>query len=211
MHVTYGIFQIIFTKTFIKEGRRNISLALSKPQTSPPQSLLVNLAMEPEVYRNMTNVGRKTTLPSHIPVSEQAQNQLAPNETMAPQPPSSRDQSIYPIDIDVGVSKHDDDMIGSRSHVEAKRGVETSPNDTMVSSYPNPSLSLPHPSLSLDFRMSVTLNPKISLGSTPFGHRNWISFTGGAWSGPWGSGVVLVCHPNVAQNLLLTSLAWWPR
>lgn len=41
--------------------------------------------------------------------------------------------------------------------------------------------------------MSVTLNPKISVGSTPFGHRNWISFTGGTWSGSWGSGIVLVC------------------
>ncbi|CZR68371.1 uncharacterized protein PAC_18270 [Phialocephala subalpina] len=60
-----------------------------------------------------------------------------------------------------------------------------------ASNYPHPSLSLPHPSLNLDFRMSVTLNPKISVGATPFGHRNWISFTGGTWSGSWGSGIVL--------------------
>lgn len=59
------------------------------------------------------------------------------------------------------------------------------------SNYPHPSLSLPHPTLSLDFRMSVTLNPRISVGPTPLGHRNWISFTGGRWSGSWGSGIVL--------------------
>jgi hypothetical protein len=63
---------------------------------------------------------------------------------------------------------------------------------TPSSSYPHPTLSLPHPSLNLDFRMSVTLNPRISVGPTPFGHRNWISFTGGTWSGAWGSGIVLV-------------------
>lgn len=60
-----------------------------------------------------------------------------------------------------------------------------------ATSYPAPDLSLPHPTLNLDFRMSVTLHPKISVGPTPFGHRNWISFTGGMWSGCWGSGIVL--------------------
>lgn len=53
-------------------------------------------------------------------------------------------------------------------------------------------LSLAPPALKFDFRMSVTLNPKIAVGSGPFGHRNWISFTGGNWTGTWGSGVVLV-------------------
>ncbi|TVY32979.1 UPF0311 protein [Lachnellula occidentalis] len=57
--------------------------------------------------------------------------------------------------------------------------------------YPHPHLYLPHPSLNLEFRMSVTLDPRISLGPTPFGHRNWISFTGGKWSGSWGAGKVL--------------------
>ncbi len=64
-----------------------------------------------------------------------------------------------------------------------------------ISHYPHPDLSLPHPALSLDFRMSVLLNPKIPVGETPFGQRNWISFTGGSWSGSWGSGIVLVCFP----------------
>ncbi|KAL3422264.1 hypothetical protein PVAG01_06420 [Phlyctema vagabunda] len=58
-------------------------------------------------------------------------------------------------------------------------------------SYPHPDISLPHPDLCFDFRMSVTLNPRVSLGPVPFGNRNWISFTGGTWSGSWGSGVVL--------------------
>ncbi|RAL59134.1 hypothetical protein DID88_006690 [Monilinia fructigena] len=33
--------------------------------------------------------------------------------------------------------------------------------NTQTSAYPHPDLSLPHPSLNLDFRMSVSLNPKI--------------------------------------------------
>ncbi|KAF7954618.1 hypothetical protein EAE96_005737 [Botrytis aclada] len=63
--------------------------------------------------------------------------------------------------------------------------------NTNTSSCPHPDLSLPHPNLNLDFRMSVSLNPRISVGQTPFGYRNWISFTGGVWSGSWGSGIVL--------------------
>ncbi|KAM0150736.1 hypothetical protein ACHAPG_008684 [Botrytis cinerea] len=72
----------------------------------------------------------------------------------------------------------------------ATQGDQTETN-TNTSSYPHPDLSLPHPNLNLDFRMSVSLNPRISVGQTPFGHRNWISFTGGVWSGSWGSGIVL--------------------
>ncbi|THV47206.1 hypothetical protein BGAL_0328g00190 [Botrytis galanthina] len=68
--------------------------------------------------------------------------------------------------------------------------IETNTNTNInTSSYPHPNLSLPLPNLNLDFRMSVSLNPRISVGQTPFGHRNWISFTGGMWSGSWGSGI----------------------
>lgn len=66
-------------------------------------------------------------------------------------------------------------------------------------SLPYPNLSLPHPSLSLDFRICVALNPLISVGATPFGHRNWISFTGGTWSASWGSGVVLVSRAVILK------------
>ncbi|QIX00685.1 hypothetical protein AMS68_006202 [Peltaster fructicola] len=52
-------------------------------------------------------------------------------------------------------------------------------------------LSLPQPSLALDFRISVKLNPKISVGSGPWGVRNWISFTGGEWSATWAKGTVV--------------------
>jgi len=69
-----------------------------------------------------------------------------------------------------------------------------------ASHYPYPDLSLPHPSLHLDFRMAVTLNPRISVGSTPFGHRNWISFVGGKWSGSWGSGI---CLPGGQDSQLI--------
>lgn len=73
-----------------------------------------------------------------------------------------------------------------------------------ATNYPHPELLLPHPSLNLDFRMSVTLNPKISVGPTPFGHRNWISFTGGSWSGSWGSGSVLVRLVSLPEKAMLT-------
>ncbi|KAH8803133.1 hypothetical protein F5884DRAFT_888264 [Xylogone sp. PMI_703] len=61
----------------------------------------------------------------------------------------------------------------------------------LASAYPHPTLSLPHPSLNLDFRMAVKLEPRISVGPTPLGQRNWIAFTGGTWSGTWGAGTVL--------------------
>lgn len=51
-------------------------------------------------------------------------------------------------------------------------------------------LDLAVPQLELDFRMSVALNPKISLGEGPWGQRNWISFTGGQWTASWGYGTV---------------------
>lgn len=40
--------------------------------------------------------------------------------------------------------------------------------------------------------MSVNLNSRIDVGVTPFGQRNWISFSGGSWSGTWGNGIVMV-------------------
>ncbi|RFU30622.1 hypothetical protein B7463_g5724, partial [Scytalidium lignicola] len=61
----------------------------------------------------------------------------------------------------------------------------------LASAYPHPTLSLPHPSLNLDFRMAIKLEPRISVGPTPLGQRNWIAFTGGTWSGTWGAGTVL--------------------
>jgi hypothetical protein len=57
------------------------------------------------------------------------------------------------------------------------------------------SLSIPAPTLELDFRMSVKLNPKINVGAGMFGSRNWISFIGGQWAGRWGKGIVIVCLP----------------
>lgn len=54
------------------------------------------------------------------------------------------------------------------------------------------SLSLPPPTLDLDFRMSIKLNPKVPVGSSGNnGQRNWISFIGGQWAGRWGKGIVI--------------------
>jgi hypothetical protein len=58
--------------------------------------------------------------------------------------------------------------------------------------YPHPQLALPRPTLTHDFRMSVTLSPAVSVGKAPFGERRWISFTGGSWSASFGSGTVVV-------------------
>ena len=62
------------------------------------------------------------------------------------------------------------------------------------------SLSIPAPTLELDFRMSVKLNPKIGVGPTLLGQRNWISFIGGQWAGRWGKGVVI---PGGQDNQLV--------
>lgn len=55
------------------------------------------------------------------------------------------------------------------------------------------SLSLPTPTLDLDFRMSIKLNPKVPVGSsqTTHGQRNWISYIGGQWAGRWAKGIVI--------------------
>lgn len=56
------------------------------------------------------------------------------------------------------------------------------------------SLTLPQPLLDLDFRMSIKLNPKVSIGSsaaTHSGQKSWISFIGGQWAGRWGKGIVI--------------------
>lgn len=70
-------------------------------------------------------------------------------------------------------------------------------NASLPSAFPAGSpantLTLPVPSLKLDFRMSVKLNPKISVGQGPWGQRNWISFTGGQWAATWAKGTVTVC------------------
>ncbi|KAF3490712.1 uncharacterized protein GIQ15_00229 [Arthroderma uncinatum] len=53
------------------------------------------------------------------------------------------------------------------------------------------SLQLPAPTLELDFRMSIKLNPSVSLGHSIWGQRDWVTFVGGQWAGRWGKGVVL--------------------
>ncbi|KAI9167930.1 UPF0311 protein [Paramyrothecium foliicola] len=50
---------------------------------------------------------------------------------------------------------------------------------------------LPVPTLKLDFRMAVDLNPLVRVGNGPFGRRNWISFTGGTFAATWGTGTVV--------------------
>ncbi|PGH10796.1 hypothetical protein AJ79_05269 [Helicocarpus griseus UAMH5409] len=53
------------------------------------------------------------------------------------------------------------------------------------------SLQLPTPSLELDFRMSVKLNPAVTVGQGLWGQRDWVTFVGGQWAGRWGKGIVL--------------------
>lgn len=54
------------------------------------------------------------------------------------------------------------------------------------------SLQIPAPTLELDFRISIKLNPKISVGSALYGHRDWVSIVGGQWAGRWGKGIIIV-------------------
>ena len=71
--------------------------------------------------------------------------------------------------------------------------------------YPYPNLSLPHPNLSLDFRISLKLGDRIPVGSNSLGRQTWISFTGGSFSGSWGTGIVLVIRdPSNRTVSLLT-------
>ncbi|KAJ5772327.1 hypothetical protein N7520_002856 [Penicillium odoratum] len=53
------------------------------------------------------------------------------------------------------------------------------------------SLQIPAPTLELDFRMSIKMNPKVPVGQSIWGHREWVSFVGGQWAGRWGKGIVL--------------------
>ncbi|KAJ5764599.1 hypothetical protein N7533_003280 [Penicillium manginii] len=53
------------------------------------------------------------------------------------------------------------------------------------------SLQIPAPSLELDFRMSIKMNPKVGVGASIWGHREWVSYLGGQWAGRWGKGIVL--------------------
>ncbi|KAF9887966.1 hypothetical protein FE257_009488 [Aspergillus nanangensis] len=53
------------------------------------------------------------------------------------------------------------------------------------------SLQIPQPQLELDFRMSIKMNPKVSVGQSIWGQRDWVTFVGGQWAGRWGKGIVL--------------------
>ncbi|KAJ5166249.1 uncharacterized protein N7482_005030 [Penicillium canariense] len=53
------------------------------------------------------------------------------------------------------------------------------------------SLQIPAPTLELDFRMSIKMNPKVTVGQSIWGGREWVSFLGGQWAGRWGKGIVL--------------------
>jgi hypothetical protein len=64
------------------------------------------------------------------------------------------------------------------------------------------SLQIPAPTLELDFRMSIKMNPKVSVGPGVWGQREWISFIGGQWAGRWGKGIVLVRKSAVILKAL---------
>jgi hypothetical protein len=59
------------------------------------------------------------------------------------------------------------------------------------------SLQIPAPTLELDFRMSIKMNPKVAVGPSIWGQRDWVTFIGGQWAGRWGKGIVLVSRPFV--------------
>ncbi|KAI9933895.1 hypothetical protein MW887_004967 [Aspergillus wentii] len=53
------------------------------------------------------------------------------------------------------------------------------------------SLQIPAPTLELDFRMSIKVNPKVAVGQSLWGQRDWVSLVGGQWAGRWGKGIIL--------------------
>ncbi|KAK1757891.1 hypothetical protein QBC47DRAFT_166755 [Echria macrotheca] len=53
------------------------------------------------------------------------------------------------------------------------------------------SLSIPMPTLDLDFRMSIMVKPKVTVGDTLLGREAWVSCVGGRWAGRWGKGIIL--------------------
>lgn len=68
------------------------------------------------------------------------------------------------------------------------------------------SLQIPPPTLELDFRISIKLNPKISVGSALYGHRDWVSIVGGQWAGRWGKGIIIVSWSTPLHAIYFLSL-----
>ncbi|KAJ5600499.1 hypothetical protein N7450_001566 [Penicillium hetheringtonii] len=71
------------------------------------------------------------------------------------------------------------------------------------------SLQIPAPTLELDFRMSIKMNPKVGVGASIWGHREWVSYIGGQWAGivlPGGQDTQVVTKDsttNIRANYLL--------
>ena len=52
------------------------------------------------------------------------------------------------------------------------------------------SVSVPAPTLELDFRMSIQVKPTLSVGAGNIGRLSWVSCRGGHWAGRWGKGTI---------------------
>ena len=65
----------------------------------------------------------------------------------------------------------------------------------------SPSLPIPIPTATHDLRITVDLHPKIFVGTSTWGHRNWISFSGGSWTATWGRGTI---EPGGQDSQLVT-------
>jgi hypothetical protein len=62
-------------------------------------------------------------------------------------------------------------------------------------------LPIPIPKGTHDLRIIVDLHPKISVGRSTWGQRNWISFSGGSWTASWGRGTI---EPGGQDSQLVT-------
>lgn len=85
---------------------------------------------------------------------------------------------------------------------DANPTMSTAPESSPPSNWVHPTLTLPPPTLDLDFRISCALNPIIRVGSGPWGQRNWISFTGGQWTAKWGRGTIEVRQHPLPTNAM---------
>lgn len=73
-----------------------------------------------------------------------------------------------------------------------------------TSSFPlaDSDIKIPKPKGTHDLRITVDLHPKISVGRSEWGQRNWIAFAGGRWTATWGRGTV---EPGGQDSQLVTA------
>lgn len=71
--------------------------------------------------------------------------------------------------------------------------------------FPNRDLLFSMPELRLDFRIVVTLNPKLRRSEIK-ANMEVVTVAGGKWSGTFGNGSVMVCVDSTYKTIYLTAV-----